>query len=82
MAIVKISEKGQLVIPVSIRNILGIQANTKIRVTLSEDKTKVVLEPLPSNPIEALTGIFKEHPRSLAAELLEERKKDLEQEES
>ncbi len=76
MAVVTISSKGQIVIPVSIRKTLGINPNTKILLTLSEDKTKALLEPLPENPIETLTGIFKDYPDSLADELLEERKRD------
>lgn len=81
MPVVTISSKGQLVIPSSIRNALGIQANSKMRITLSDDKTRALLEPLPSNPIDALTGVFKDYKGSLANELHEERKKDREREE-
>ena len=73
MAIVTVSSKGQLVIPATIRKILGIKPNSKVRLTVSEDKAKILLEPLPDNPIETLTGIFANHPQSLAEELLKER---------
>ncbi|MFQ5653091.1 MAG: AbrB/MazE/SpoVT family DNA-binding domain-containing protein [bacterium] len=82
MPVVTISSKGQLVIPAKIRKALGIESNSKVRVTLSEDKTMLLIEPLPDNPIEALTGIFENHSSSLANELLQERKKDLGHEET
>jgi AbrB family looped-hinge helix DNA binding protein len=80
MAVVTVSSKGQLVIPVSIRKILGIAPNSRVRISITEDKTKLLLEPLPTNPIETLTGIFKDYPASLAEELLQERRKDLKNE--
>ena len=82
MAIVTISSKGQLVIPAKIRKALGIKSNSRVRVSLSDDKMKLLLEPLPDNPIETLTGIFENHQSSLADELLNERKKDLGNEEA
>jgi AbrB family looped-hinge helix DNA binding protein len=82
MAIVTISSKGQIVIPAFIRKTLGINPNSKILLTLSEDKTKALLEPLSDNPIETLTGIFKDHPVSLAEQLLKERKTDRGKEEA
>lgn len=74
MAIVTVSSKGQFVIPVSIRKALGIGPKSRVRITLSGDGKRAVLEPIPANPIEALTGIFKGYPGSLAKELLDERK--------
>jgi len=82
MAILTVSSKGQLVIPAPIRKILGIHAKTKVRLTLSEDNTRAILEPLPSDPVEALTGIFKGYGASLANELADERKKDRAREEA
>ena len=82
MAIVTISSKGQLVIPAKIRKALGIKSNSRVRVSLSDDKMKLLLEPLPDNPIETLTGIFENHQSSLADELLNERKKDIGNEEA
>ena len=82
MAIVTISTKGQLVIPAKIRKALGITSNSKVRVSLSDDKTKLLLEPLPDNPIETLTGLFENYTGSLAEELLNERKNDLGHEET
>ncbi|MFQ5639801.1 MAG: AbrB/MazE/SpoVT family DNA-binding domain-containing protein [bacterium] len=82
MPVVTISSKGQLVIPSKIRKALGIKSNSRVRVTVSDDKTTLLLEPLPDNPIESLTGIFENHAGSLANELLEEREKDLGHEET
>lgn len=76
MAIANLSSKGQLVIPASIRKALGLENNSRVRLTLSKDKTYLVLEPLPANPIETLTGIFKDYQGNLTDEILEERIKD------
>lgn len=80
MAVVTISSKGQLLIPASMRKALGINPKSKIRITLSDGG--IFLEPLTDNPIETLTGFFKDHPKSLAEELKREREKDLAKEES
>ncbi|MFQ5674419.1 MAG: AbrB/MazE/SpoVT family DNA-binding domain-containing protein [bacterium] len=82
MAIVTVSQKGQLVIPAKIRKALGLKLNSKVRVTLSDDNAKLIVEPLPENPIETLTGIFENYQGSLANELLSERKNDLASEEA
>lgn len=34
------------------------------------------IRPLPDNPIEFLTGVFKDYAGSMSGELLEERKRD------
>jgi hypothetical protein len=53
---------------------LGILPGKKVSLRLVDDHLE--LRPLPDDPIEFLTGIFKDHPRSLSDELLRERKKD------
>jgi len=82
MAVVTLSSKGQLVIPAFIRKALKIGPKSKIRVTLSDDGTKAIIEPLPENPIDALTGILKDYSGSLAKELVEERRRDRDHEET
>ncbi len=74
MAIVKTHPKGQIIMPKEIRDKLGIKPGTALSVKLVDDHVEI--RPLPDDPIEFLTGIFKDHPRSMARELLEERKKD------
>ncbi len=74
MAIVKTHPKGQISMPKEIRDKLGIKPGTALSVKLVDDHVEI--RPLPDDPIEFLTGIFKDHPRSMARELLEERKKD------
>ena len=74
MAIVKTHPKGQIIIPKDIRDSLGIEPGKSVSVKLVEDHIEI--RPLPDDPIEYLTGIFKDHPSSMASELLEERKKD------
>jgi AbrB family looped-hinge helix DNA binding protein len=74
MAIVKTHAKGQIIMPKYIRNQLGIKAGTILSVSLVDDHIEI--KPLPDDPIEFLTGIFKDHPHSMAKQLLEERKRD------
>ena len=74
MAIVKTHPKGQIIMPKDIRDKLGIKPGTVLSVDLVNDHVEI--RPLPDDPIEFLTGIFKNHPQSMAERLLEERKKD------
>jgi AbrB family looped-hinge helix DNA binding protein len=74
MLIVKIHPKGQIVLPKKIRDKLGIKPGTVLSVKLVDDHAEI--RPLPNDPIEFLTGILKDHPRSMARELLEERRRD------
>lgn len=74
MAIVKTHAKGQIIIPKDIRDKIGIKPGTAVSLNLVEDHLEI--RPLPDDPIEFLTGIFKDHPQSMAEQLLEERKKD------
>jgi|COG998Drversion2_1049125.scaffolds.fasta_scaffold200070_1 AbrB family looped-hinge helix DNA binding protein len=74
MPIVKTYAKGLMVIPKEIRDALGIRPGRQLSINLVGDHA--VIRPLPNDPIEFLTGIFKDHPKSLAGELLKERKKD------
>lgn len=74
MAVVKTYAKGQIIIPKDLRMKLGIKPGKNISLRLVDDHLEI--RPLPDDPIEFLTGIFKDHPRSLSDELLRERKKD------
>jgi AbrB family looped-hinge helix DNA binding protein len=74
MAIVKAYAKGQIIIPKEIRIALGIKPGKRISLKLVGDHMEV--RPLPDDPIEHLTGIFKNVPHSMAEELLKERAKD------
>jgi AbrB family looped-hinge helix DNA binding protein len=73
MPVVKTSSKGQIVIPKELREKLGIRAGRKLLLRLVEDHVEIV--PLPEEPVKALRGMLKAE-TSLAAELLEERRKD------
>ena len=74
MPVVKTSSKCQVVIPQAIRKKLGIHPGSKVVVTLSDDHVEI--RPLPSNPIKALRGIFKEYAGSMGKELVDERRRD------
>ena len=75
MTITTVSSKGQIVIPAWIRKSLGLKPQSKLVVKLSEDKQRVLVEPLPEDPIESACGFFSEG-SSLVGVLLEERQKE------
>ena len=54
--IIKLSSKGQLVIPKSVRQALGLQTGATFHVDL--ENGKIILEPLPTAPITALYGKY------------------------
>jgi AbrB family looped-hinge helix DNA binding protein len=74
MPIVKTHAKGQIIMPKDIRDKLGIKPGTAVSINVVDDHVEI--RPLPDDPIEFLTGILKDHPRSMAEQLLEERKRD------
>jgi AbrB family looped-hinge helix DNA binding protein len=77
MSIVRASSKYQVAIPKAIRNRLGIRPGQRFLIT--DVRGGIELTPIPNDPVEYLTGILAGEP-SMTAELLEERKRDLEHE--
>lgn len=80
MAIVKTSSKGQILIPSEMRRKLGLKGGQKVSLKLTDDQ-KIELTPIPTEPVEAFCGIFREG-SSLTEALLKERKQELTGEES
>lgn len=80
MPIVKTSAKGQVVIPVEIREKLGIKPGDMVLVTCVDER-RVTIEPLPGDPIEAACGSLRDGP-SLIALLLKERQHERQREEA
>jgi AbrB family looped-hinge helix DNA binding protein len=74
MSVVRASSKYQIAIPRAIRSKLGIEPGQKL--DISEEDGRIIITPLPSDPIEYLCGLFKGEP-SMAQALLEERMRDL-----
>jgi AbrB family looped-hinge helix DNA binding protein len=54
--LVKLSSKGQLVIPKPIRKALGLHSGTQLHVRV--DEGKVILEPVGDSPADALYGKY------------------------
>jgi len=80
MNLVSVTEKGQIVIPVSLRKKFHIEKGTRLRIEEAEGG-KIILKPLvdfssnDQDPIEKSKGILKGK-TSLIESLLEERKKE------
>ncbi len=75
MTVTTVSTKGQIVIPAWIRKSLGLRLKSKLLVKLSDDKQRVLVEPLPEDPIESACG-FLSGGVSLTQALLEERREE------
>lgn len=66
--------KGQIVIPSSIRQKLGIKTGTRIQVELDEDNARIILKPITREYIHSLRGRFRG--KGLLKELMEEKEKE------
>jgi len=77
MPVVKVSTKGQIVIPREIREAIGIRPNG--RVYLEKTGDYAVIRPAP-DAIRELRGILKGVP-SMSKELLEEHQKEIKEDE-
>jgi AbrB family looped-hinge helix DNA binding protein len=73
MPIVRISSKGQIVIPKEIRDKLGIGPGKEVLLQVVGEHVEIV--PLPDGPIKFMRGMLKAD-ISLAEELLRERRRD------
>jgi AbrB family looped-hinge helix DNA binding protein len=75
-----ISSKGQVVIPVELRERLGLQKGTKA--TWREEKGRLVLSPISERILDEIQGFLKPRPGepSMFDELLKERERERERE--
>lgn len=73
----KVTTRGQTSVPASIRREFGITENTFLDWEIEEGR--IIVYPIPENPVKQLRGIAKNIGISVA-ELLEQRRQDREQE--
>ncbi len=73
MPITQLSEKGQVLIPKPLRRKLGLKPGAKVQ--LAEEEGRLVLAPVPPDPIAAATG-FLEGKFSLTADLRREHREE------
>ncbi len=59
MKVVKVLQKGQIVIPKEIREKVGIKIGNKVLV--QETEGAVLIMPEPKDPLEAMVGLWKEY---------------------
>lgn len=75
----KATTKGQVVIPSSVRQKLGIKPGTRIRVEVDEENAQIILKPITREYIHRMAGIFRGS--GLLEDLIRERRLDNEREE-
>ena len=73
MQVVRMTPKGQILIPKRIREKYGVKPGS--RVQLLEDEDGIVIRPAPEDPIEAACG-FIEGDFSLTDDLLDDHRKE------
>lgn len=71
--LVKLSSKGQLVIPKAIREALGLRRGTRFQVRV--DEGRVILEPVGPSPVDALYGKYAD--ADLLTDLEQEHRQEL-----
>ena len=57
MPLIQISQKGQILVPKHMRRKLGLKHGGKVH--LAEEDGRIVLTPVPPDPIQAATGFLK-----------------------
>lgn len=77
--VVRVSSKGQLVIPKSIRDAMGIRTGTEMHVEVDGDR--IILQPIDAeNPVDSLYGRFA--PTNLLSELEAEHEREVRRDEA
>ena len=77
MTVVQVSPKGQVLIPKAIREKYGVKPGAQVHIL--EEPDRIIIKPAPEDPIEAACG-FLEGDFSLTDDLMEEHRKELENE--
>ncbi|HMM78916.1 MAG TPA: AbrB/MazE/SpoVT family DNA-binding domain-containing protein [Pyrinomonadaceae bacterium] len=70
----RLTTKGQVVIPVAVRNRLGITVGTSLTVEVNDASGEIILKPITRKLIHQMSGRFKG--KGLLDELTKERKKE------
>jgi AbrB family looped-hinge helix DNA binding protein len=58
MSVTQIAQKGQLLVPKHLRRKLGLKPGGKVHLD-DEEEGRLILTPVPPDPIEAATGFLK-----------------------
>ena len=77
MPITQLSEKGQVLVPKALRRRLGLKPGAKVQ--LIEEEGRLILSPVPPDPIAAATGFLTGH-FSLTADLRQEHREEIRRE--
>ncbi|MBI2923130.1 MAG: AbrB/MazE/SpoVT family DNA-binding domain-containing protein [Planctomycetes bacterium] len=72
---VRTSGKGAVVIPKSVRDTVGLEPGQLVEVA-AEGTDRIVVRPLPRDPIEALDGILRGDGGGSVADFLRERRRE------
>lgn len=73
MSVTHLSQKGQILVPKQLRRKIGLKPGGKVH--LAEEKGRIVVTPVPPDPIQAATGFLKGK-FSLTADLRREHREE------
>jgi AbrB family looped-hinge helix DNA binding protein len=73
MSVTQLTPKGQILVPKNLRRKLGLKPGGKVH--MAEDDGRLILTPVPDDPIEAATGFLKGK-FSLTQDLLREHRNE------
>lgn len=78
------TQKGQVVIPASVRRKLGIKEGTRIKVRVDEHEHQVILKPITRESVRKFRGILRLRPgqKTATEQLMEDRAEDRRREEA
>jgi AbrB family looped-hinge helix DNA binding protein len=74
-----VGQKGQIVIPVAVRRQLGLRPGREVFISIEDGR--IILEPLPADLIEYLSGSLKSSGKSMLQEHLEEHAEEIRRDE-
>lgn len=72
----KVSSKGQVVIPADFRHLFGIEKTARVMVVPLYEEKKIIIKPVPKDPIKAAAGMLSAWKKSATQIMREAREEE------